>query len=172
MVIRKINLQDIEALIEIGIQTFTEAFSSSNSEENMIKYLDSSFSTKKIKAELLDENAEFYFAELDGKIIGYIKINVGPSQTVLQNGDTLEVERIYVLKEYYGKQVGQTLLEKAIDLAKERNVDYVWLAVWEKNPRAIRFYEKNSFVAYDKHIFMLGSDEQTDILMKMKLNNN
>jgi len=42
----------------------------------------------------------------------------------------------------------------------------VWLGVWEENPRAIKFYKKNGFVEFDKHTFVLGEDEQTDILMK------
>jgi len=62
--------------------------------------------------------------------------------------------------------VGQRLYEEAMWLAKELGMRYVWLGVWEENPRAIRFYAKNGFVAFDKHIFRLGDDEQTDILMK------
>ena len=45
-------------------------------------------------------------------------------------------------------------------------MSYVWLGVWEQNPRAIRFYEKNGFVPFDTHVFILGEDKQTDILMK------
>lgn len=81
----------------------------------------------------------------------------------------MEVGRIYVLKEFHRKKAGQMLYEKAIKIAKEKNVDYVWLSVWEENSRAIRFYEKNGFVAFDKHILKLGNEEQTDIMMKLEL---
>ena len=60
--------------------------------------------------------------------------------------------------------------KKLLKLIEEKNVEYVWLGVWEQNPRAIRFYEKNGFVAFDKHVFKLGNDEQTDIMMKLELN--
>ena len=170
MKIRKVSLKDIEKLREIGKLTFAETFSSDNSEENMTEYLEKGFSTEKLKAELTDKNAEFYFAELDGKIIGYLKVNVGQSQTEIKIKNALEIERIYVLKEFHGKMVGQLLYEKALELAKEKKVEYVWLGVWEQNPRAIRFYKKNGFVEFDKHIFRLGNDEQTDIMMKLKLN--
>jgi len=169
MTLRKINLKDIEALKAIGKQTFVETFSSENSEENMANYLKSGFSTEQLTAELTDPNAEFYFAELEEQPIGYLKVNIGASQTELQDNNALEIERIYVLKEFHGKKVGQILYEKALELAKERKVDYVWLGVWEQNPRAIRFYEKNGFVVFDKHIFKLGNDEQTDLMMKLKL---
>ncbi len=88
----------------------------------------------------------------------------------IKDKNYLEIERIYVLKEYHGKKVGQLLYENAIKIAKSKNAEYVWLGVWEKNPRAIRFYEKNGFVAFDKHIFKLGNDKQTDIMMKLKIN--
>lgn len=170
MNIRKVNIGDIQELKEIGILTFAETFSSVNSEENMKEYLENGFSTEKLTAELTDRNAEFYFAELDGKTIGYLKVSVGQSQTEIKDENALEIERIYVLKEFHGKKVGQMLYDKAMELAKAKNVDYVWLGVWEQNLRAIRFYGKNGFVAFDKHMFKLGNDEQTDIMMKLKLN--
>ena len=97
-------------------------------------------------------------------------MNFGQSQTELQDDKALEIERIYVLKEFHGKNVGQILYNKAIEIAKQNKADYVWLGVWEENPRAIAFYKKNGFVEFDKHIFKLGDDEQTDIMMKLKLN--
>lgn len=169
MKIRKVSLKDIEKLREIGKLTFAETFFSENSEENMTKYLENGFSTEKLKTELTDKNAEFYFAELKGKVIGYLKVNIGESQTEIKIKNALEIERIYVLKEFHGKKVGQILYAKALELAKEKNVENVWLGVWEQNPRAIRFYEKNGFVPFDKHIFKLGNDEQTDIMMKLEL---
>lgn len=168
--IRKITLNDINELQQIGKLTFAETFSSVNSEENMRAYLEKGFSLEKLTQELEDQNAEFYFAELDKATIGYLKVNVGQSQTEIKDKNALEIERIYVLKEFHGKKVGQMLYDKAIALANQKQVGYVWLGVWEENSRAIRFYEKNGFTAFDKHIFKLGNDEQTDIMMKRKLN--
>lgn len=167
--IRKVTLNEIEQLQEIGRQTFFETFSAGNTEENMRKYLDESFSVEKLIAELNDPNAEFYFATLDSKVIGYLKLNFGHSQTELRDDKAVEIERIYVLKEFHGKKVGQMLFDKAMQIAHQKNADYVWLGVWEENPRAIRFYQKNGFVEFDKHIFKLGDDEQTDIMMKLQL---
>lgn len=167
--IRKATLNDIEQLQKIGRETFFETFSSSNTEENMRKYLEEGFSIEKLTDELNNENSAFYFALSETKVIGYLKINFGASQTELKDEKALEIERIYVLKEFHGKKVGQILYEKAIEIAKQKNSDYVWLGVWEENLRAISFYKKNGFVEFDKHIFKLGNDEQTDIMMKLKL---
>ncbi len=167
--IQRIVLNEIEQLQKIGRQTFQETFSESNSEENMKSYLEEGFSSEKLITELNDINAEFYFAKLDNEVIGYLKLNFGESQTELKDHKALEIERIYVSKEFHGKNVGQLLYSKAIEIAKDKNVNYVWLGVWEENLRAINFYKKNGFVEFDKHIFKLGDDEQTDIMMKLNL---
>ena len=165
----KISISDITELQKIGRKTFLETFADSNSEENMKSYLEEGFSFEKLTGELKNENSEFYFAKFDTEVIGYLKVNFGESQTELKDNKALEIERIYVLKEFHGKKVGQLLYDKAIEIAHKCNIDYVWLGVWDENPRAINFYKKNGFVEFDKHIFKLGDDEQTDIMMKLKL---
>jgi ribosomal protein S18 acetylase RimI-like enzyme len=169
--IENVTLNNIDQLQKIGRQTFYETFSEGNTEENMTKYLEDGFSIEKLTSELNDKNSEFYFATLDNIVIGYLKLNFGQSQTELQDDKALEIERIYVLKEFHGKNVGQLLYDKAIQIARQKKADYVWLGVWEENPRAINFYKKNGFVEFDKHVFKLGNDEQTDIMMKLKLDN-
>ena len=169
ILIRKVVAQDVDKLQHIGRLTFSETFGNVNSEENMSQYLEEGFSTEKLLSELSDENSAFYFVETDGEIIGYLKLNFGASQTELKDSKALEIERIYVVKEFHGHKVGQLLYDKAIEVSKEKGVHYVWLGVWEENPRAISFYKKNGFVEFDKHIFRLGDDEQTDIMMRLEL---
>lgn len=167
--IKKVTPTDICLLQEIGRQTFTETFAAVNTEENMASYLDENFSPERLATELNNENSEFYFALLDNEVIGYLKLNFGDAQNELMDSDALEIQRIYIKQEFQGKKVGQLLYEKAIETAKQKNTGYVWLGVWEHNTKAIRFYRKNGFVEFDKHIFRLGDDEQTDIMMKRYL---
>ena len=167
--IRSINLKDLQALQAISKQTFTETFASSNSKENMDKYLNESLSLEKLTEELNNPNSLFYFIEDNHTPIGYLKLNMGASQTELNDNTTLEIERIYVTQAYQGKKVGQQLYEKAIQVAKDKGVEYIWLGVWEENHKAIQFYTKNGFTAFDKHIFTLGDEAQTDIMMKLPI---
>ncbi|GGK59551.1 N-acetyltransferase family protein [Rufibacter glacialis] len=168
--LRRVTELDLNQLQEIGRQTFSETFSAGNSEENMQKYLEEGFSLEKLTAELQNPNSEFYFAMLDHRAIGYLKLNVGSSQTELKDDKALEIERIYVLREFHGKKVGQLLYEKALQIAEQKKVDYVWLGVWEENLRALNFYKKNGFVMFDKHLFKLGDEEQTDLMMRRQMN--
>lgn len=169
--IKKATLVNINQLQIIGRVTFYETFSALNSEENMTKYLDESFSIEKLTSELTDNNTEFYLASINNHVIGYLKLNTGQSQTELKDNNTVEIERIYILKDYHGKNVGQILFNNAINIAKQKNACYVWLGVWEENLRAINFYKKNGFIEFDKHVFKLGDDLQTDLMMKLTLRN-
>ena len=169
--IKRITINELAQLQKIGRQTFQETFSDSNSDENMKSYLENGFSSEKLTSELNNKDSEFYFATLEDNVIGYLKVNFGASQTELKDNKSLEIERIYVSKEFHGKKVGQLLYDKAIEVARQKNTEYVWLGVWEENLRALSFYRKNGFVEFDKHIFKLGNDEQTDIMMKLKLAN-
>jgi ribosomal protein S18 acetylase RimI-like enzyme len=168
--IRQISIHDLPALQTIGRKTFVETFAASNSEENLARYLAEGFSNEKLSAELENKNSQFYFAETEGRVLGYLKVNTGKAQSEQQNPDALEIERIYVLQEFHGKEVGQILYKKALSIAHDLNSPYIWLGVWEKNPRAIRFYERQGLVEFGEHIFQLGDDAQRDVLMKLVLN--
>ena len=167
--IRAIGLSDLEHLQVIGRATFSETFSSGNTAKDMEQYLREQFTTEKLTAELTHAESHFYFAEMDARVIGYLKVNFGHAQTDLRDERAMEIERIYVLNAYQSQGVGRLLHDKAIAIAKDAGAPYVWLGVWEHNPKAIAFYRKNGFVEFDKHLFTLGSDEQTDILMRLEL---
>ena len=169
MQIRKLDITDLENLQKISITTFRETFEEVNSEEDMQKYLDENLSLERLKSELENLDSEFYFIENENKNLGYLKLNFENAQTEKVEENYFEIERIYVLKAFLGQKIGQILFDKAIEIGREKNLEYVWLGVWEENHRAIKFYEKNGFKVFGKHKFVLGEDLQTDLLMKMKI---
>jgi ribosomal protein S18 acetylase RimI-like enzyme len=169
IIIQEVTISDLLELQKISVQTFSETFASTNTEENMRSYLNEAYSISKLTDEFQNVDSKFYFSILENRVIGYLKLNFGESQTELKDAKALEIERIYVLQEFHGKRVGQVLYDKAIQVANQMQMKYVWLGVWEENKRALSFYKKNGFVEFDKHIFVLGEDEQTDIMMKLQI---
>ncbi|MDQ1142084.1 GNAT family N-acetyltransferase [Pedobacter agri] len=157
---------DFKIIQEIGRETFYETFASGNTEEVMQQYLQTSFSAEKVKTELNHPNSLFFIAWDHQIPIGYLKVNMNDAQTELQESDSLEIERIYVKAHYHGKKVGQLLYDQAVEIAMKKMKKSIWLGVWEENPKAIRFYEKNGFVPFSRHIFKMGDEEQTDIMMR------
>jgi len=167
--IEKVSPSQAKELQAIGKQTFLESFASYNTKEDMERYLEDSFNIKKVLNDLRNPKSESYFALFDQKIIGYLKLNFGAAQTELCDQNGVEIERIYLLKQFQGKKIGQNLLKKTSEIAKQRKAEFIWLGVWEENLRAIQFYENNGFVQFDKHVFYLGDDKQIDIMMKIKM---
>jgi diamine N-acetyltransferase len=167
--LEKLNTSHLQLLQEIGRSTYLDTFAWGNTPENMEDYLNTAFATNKLLAELEESQSEFYFAKEQEQIVGYIKINFGAAQTELRETNGMELERIYVSKAYQGKKIGQFLLDTAISIASNKEMEYIWLGVWEKNTKAITFYKKNKFVCISTHSFFMGADEQTDWIMKRLL---
>lgn len=159
----------LSELQKISRETFIEAFAHDNTAENMHAYLEINLGLSQLTDELLHPGSQFYFAIIDNEIGGYLKINTGDAQHELKDRHTMEIERIYLLKKYHGTNAGKALLDYSIQLAENMDAEFIWLAVWEKNFRAIRFYEKHGFAPFGTHEFILGKDIQLDLLMKRNL---
>jgi ribosomal protein S18 acetylase RimI-like enzyme len=167
--IARVTTAGLTALHYISRKTFTEAFAHLNSPDDMQAYLADHLTVESLSEELANANSEFYFAIENNEPIAYFKINTGNAQTDLKEANGLEIERIYVLQNYQGKKLGHDIITACIKIAMQKNKAYVWLGVWEHNVNAIRFYQNNGFVVFDKHSFRLGNDMQTDIMMRYEL---
>lgn len=168
----KISVADISKLKEISKQTFVDSYSWGNTAENVQNYVEINFHKEKLVDELNNPNTEFYFGELGHELIGYFKINFYQAQTDLKDNKSLEIERIYILSQFQGKKIGSVFIDEICKIAKQNQLAYVWLGVWENNIRAIQFYEKNSFIQFATHPFKFGNELQTDVLMKRTIDIN
>ncbi|HEX8040043.1 MAG TPA: GNAT family N-acetyltransferase [Chryseosolibacter sp.] len=168
--VRTCNAKDVDTLVALGIKTFRDTFDDFNTPENMIRYINSTFTKKAIEHEMSEPGTVFFLA-FDGRnVAGYAKIRSGHQPQGLNDGAALEIERLYAHRHYIGKRVGYMLLNTCVSFAKKKGCRTLWLGVWENNSRAIAFYEKNGFKRFGQHTFMLGNDAQTDWLMKKELN--
>ena len=167
--LRQCRMADIDELRTLSIQTYYETFAAFNTPENMEEYLNRAVDREKLRRELSDKNSMFFFLLSDEKPAGYLKVNEAPSQTDVNDPASLEIERIYVSGAFQGEGLGRYLMEQAIRMAVERKKKYVWLGVWEKNEKAIRFYKRNGFCQIGTHSFDMGEDVQTDYIMRKDL---
>lgn len=167
--IRKATIADLETIQSISQKTFMETFAAVNTPENIDNYNQQSFNLEQLTSEINNPDSQYYLAFSESEAVGYLKINFGKAQTEEGKENSLEIQRIYVLQAFHGKKLGQLLVDKAIAVAQQTAVDYIWLGVWEENHKALQFYNKNGFVVFDKHIFTMGNDQQTDLLMQLKM---
>ena len=167
--IRTCSLHDAERIVSLGIKTFRDTFDEFNSPEDMMLYLNSTFTKKRIQKEIAELGSVFFMAEIESNAVGYARVRNSDVPEGLIGERALEIERLYVDKKYLGKRVGYLLMSECLRYAKDQGFDTVWLGVWEHNARAIAFYNKWGFTRFGEHVFMLGTDPQTDHLMMRKI---
>ncbi|MFD2700616.1 GNAT family N-acetyltransferase [Paenibacillus shunpengii] len=167
--IKKCTREDVLLLQEISIETFNDTFRNQNSPENMNSYLAKAFHSKQLEKELSNISSDFYFVYFNNVTAGYLKININDAQSELMGDESLEIERIYIRNKFQKHGLGKQLLNRAIEIALERNKTKIWLGVWEKNEPAIAFYKKMGFVQTGSHSFLMGDEEQIDLIMSRAL---
>lgn len=167
--IRRASIEDAKLLAELGAQTFAETFAKDNSPEDMAAYTAASFSVERLNEELNDSSSVFFISEVDGRAAGYAKLQSGEASGSVEGERPVELVRLYVSREWLGRGVGQALMQRCFDEARELGFQTIWLGVWERNHRAQAFYRKWNFEEVGEHIFQLGSDPQRDIVMQRAL---
>jgi len=161
--IRTATADDADALAALGTRTFQETFSKDNTAEDMALYLAEHFGGELQRAELLDRTVDFLLLEARGLPAGYVKLRRGAASNRARW--PLEICRFYLDRQWHGSGAALELMEAVHALAVRDGHDELWLAVWEHNARAIRFYQKHGFARVGEQLFRLGADVQTDWLM-------
>lgn len=165
----KCSLADLALLIEIGRETFYDTYAHSTTREDMMNYLDQSFSDEKMTAEIGQEHSHFYFMWIENQLTGYLKLNFPPHQTEFNQPGSMEIERCYLRKAFWEKGLGGLLIRQAVKIASDHRAKVIWLGVWQENPRAIRFYEKHGFTITGTHLFYFNEVAHADFKMELKL---
>lgn len=167
--IREATIYDAGTIADLSRKTFYDTFAPYNTEEDMIIFLSRQFTRDALMAEVGMHGNTFLLAYKDGELAGYVKLRESKGPPELKGMTSLEIARIYVVKEMLGAGVGEQLMKTCIDIARNRSKQTIWLAVWEKNERAVRFYTRWGFETFSKQVFVLGTDLQNDWIMKKML---
>jgi GNAT superfamily N-acetyltransferase len=135
---------DADLLADLGSRTLRDSFGPEKSDAQA-SYLISAFRPEVKSGDLADPQATFLIAEVDGAAVAYARLRFGYSPPEVQAVAPMEIARFYADSPWIGRGVGRTLMERCLDVAREKACDVAWLDVWEKNHRAIAFYEKWGF---------------------------
>jgi len=165
MSLRRATPADNRLLAEIGAETFSDSFSADNTPENMAVYLAQAFSPEKQARELADPASRFLIAESGGQVVGYTRLYFGPAPAAVVGHPPMEIARFYARRPFIGQGVGARLMQACLDEAAAENCVVVWLATWERNPRALAFYRRWGFVQVGTATFQLGDDFQHDLIL-------
>jgi len=166
--VRRATPADAPALAALAERTFRDTFAADNTAMDMDLHCARAFGAEIQRAEIADPSTVTLLAEEQGALAGYAQLRwAGPEHPLanVRAVHPLEVMRFYVAAAHHGRGVAQALMAESMAIARAGGADAMWLGVWERNPRAIRFYGKLGFVTCGEQTFVLGSDPQRDLVM-------
>ena len=166
---KRVTSDQVEILRKISIETFYTSFYHLNTPENYELYTAKALSTDTLLKELNHSNSDFFFGYLDQKLVCYFKLNLNINSFEQYSSDSLEIQRIYVLPEYFSKGIGALCIDFIKKFSLERDFKFIWLGVWDQNERARLFYQRHGFTQKGSHEFLLGNDRQTDLILECSL---
>jgi GNAT superfamily N-acetyltransferase len=165
MVVRRADRADASMLAELGARMFRETFERDNTPENMSAYLAKGFDVAAIARELADPSVAYLVGEIEHRPMAYAELRAAAAPAGVTGPAPLELARFYVDRPWHGSGAARALMSACDDEARRRGARTLWLGVFERNPRAIRFYEKCGFRVVGSQTFMVGDDAQTDCVM-------
>ena len=167
--IRLATAADAAVVSELARRTFHDTFASTNDPADMTLYLAGAYSIDIQTRELSDRDITTLLVEEDGAAIAYAMVRGDHVPDCVTGPDPIELWRFYVDRAWHGRGIAAALMDRVTAAARERGAKTLWLGVWERNDRARAFYAKCGFVDAGEHIFLFGTDPQTDLIMVMTL---
>jgi ribosomal protein S18 acetylase RimI-like enzyme len=167
--LRKAKIEELPAVRELAIEVYTDTFAEHNTPENLDAFFKEAYSSEKFNNEFHEPNSVLYIAVDDLKIVGFLRLRNSSEADKYLGKNHIELHRLYIHRDYQGSSVSKMFMEHALKYAREKNHEWIWLGVWEKNFRAQKFYAKWGFERFSEHIFQMGDDPQTDWLLKKRI---
>jgi diamine N-acetyltransferase len=167
--IRTAVAADAPALAELARRTFHDTFAAANDPRDLAVYLARAYGVEQQTLELRDPGITTLLVEQDGVSIAYAQIRNDHVPECVTGANPIELWRFYIDREWHGRGIAQLLMECVKQAARARGASTLWLGVWERNDRARAFYAKSGFADAGEHIFLFGTDPQTDRVMVLAL---
>lgn len=167
MTIRPATLADAVRLTDLAATTMREAFGPPHNPAELVdEYVRSAITQPILQTELTNSWSWFFVLETDDQTpVGYAKLRRHtPPRRMPQpyRRNAIEIQRIYLLQDQVGLGQGKQLMNYCLDWAHSAGYEAVWLGVWERNDRALAFYQKMGFGRFGYHYFRFGSERQRD----------
>ena len=166
---RTATAADAARLAEFAERTFRETFGPDNRPEDMERYIAGSYGADHQRAEILEPGLVTLLAEAGGTLAGFVQLRQGGAPVCVSGPTPVEIWRFYVDRPWQGRGLAERMMAEACAGARARGGATVWLAVWERNARAIAFYRKCGFAVVGAQPFVLGTDVQNDLVMARTL---
>jgi ribosomal protein S18 acetylase RimI-like enzyme len=153
---RRGALDDAEALALLAARTFLETYRDFEEVKDNADYVATHFQVPAVAALLADPHATTLLAVSGADLVGYAVLRAGSTPSCVTAEKPLQLERFYLGAESTGRGEGARLLRAVQVEARALGALTVWLGVYHRNARAIRFYESRGFRQIGERDFPFG----------------
>lgn len=164
--IREVNYADLPKLHRLSVETFNDTFRNSKLSENFSDYTDKNYSYGQLTSEIINPQSFFYFVYYNHKLAGYLKLNINSAQSKDMGQNSLEIDRIYIRRNFQYIGLEKHLLNLAIKQAHKFKKNLIWSSIWEHDDSIVHFYHQFGFKAVSTQQFQLEGTTQNDLIMK------
>ena len=165
---RNTNGSDAAALDRLFETSFCDTFAHLYRDADLQAFL-SGFGIEDWEAQLKSEQHAFQIAEANGEPVGYVKLGPLEKLPIECAGPAMLLDQLYILRGHHGTGIAHALMDWALDEARRRGAEELYLTVYIDNHRARRFYDRYGFEAVGRYDFMVGSHADEDIIMRKTL---
>ncbi len=163
--IRPATTADAAAIAEAAARMFIHTFGAENTPGDLAMYVAAAFGTSTQQHEIEDPSCTYLLAHDRGAIVAHALLRAGSRSAFVEDERQMELQRFYVDHRYHGRGLARQLMQECLTTANAAGGRILWLGVWQRNARAIAFYEKCGFAVVGQQHFLLGTDRQTDHVM-------
>nr|MBK9651744.1 GNAT family N-acetyltransferase [Bacteroidota bacterium] len=160
---------DAKLICDLGARFFIEAYHEEKAMDDLLLYCQKAFVQADIEADIKEGKAFYAICKLDERDCGYIKLRSDRTLESLPKLQCIELERIYVGRDYWRHHIGKFLMDEVVSFGRKNNFEYLWLGVWQLNHRANAFYKNYGFEIIGTKKFYVGTEENDDYVLGIRI---
>ena len=167
--IRRAVPQEALAVADLAARTFVDAFGPDNQPEDVRTHLARYCSPSTLQRELADPSWTTLVAESAAGLVGYAQLRDAAPPVPVGAEPACQLYRFYLERDRRGTGLARRLMAAALDDARARGARALWLTTWDRNGRALAFYQRSGFEVVGTTTFTVGEDPQRDLVLSRPL---
>ncbi len=167
--VRRATIDDLDAVLAVGRQTYAEHFSQLWSPTGLDRYLGDEFERETVASELASSTTAYFLVSSRGSVLGFAKARGPKAVPAGPAGLGVELQKIYLRKASVARGAGTALLKETEAYARACGYPLVWLDVLSRNPGAARFYRRHGYEHAGEERFMTDLGVERMLVMVKQL---
>ena len=172
LALRRASIQDASALAAFASRAFSDTYRGIDDPDQIADYVAEHFNPEAVAEIIRDRVSTTLLAEIGPQLVGYAVLKSHEAPNCVTGMKPIELARFYLDKEFIGKGIGASLMLLVHAEALRLGARTLWLSVYDRNVRAVRFYERFGFTKVGGKEFLFGGRVYIDPVYSAPVRND